>query len=187
MLIREVLAPAVKGLDIFAVELIAERMQAFTVANGDRKVLLEAIACIDCAVWDVMGKAVGLTVNQLLGGYRRELPIISIGGYYMEGKTLADIGAEMEMYRRAGMAGCKFKVGGLSPEEDAKRVEAARKAAGPDFMLCVDANRGWSAQDAIAFARLIEPLDIALVRRALPLVRRRCHDGARPAAPFAFP
>ena len=160
-LIHEVLAPAVKGLDIFAVELIAERMQAFTVANGDRKVLLEAIACIDCAVWDVMGKAVGLTVNQLLGGYRRELPIISIGGYYMAGKTLADIGAEMEMYRRAGMAGCKFKVGGLSPEEDAKRVEAARKAAGPDFMLCVDANRGWSAQDAIAFARLIEPLDIA--------------------------
>src|SRR4029079_17453349 len=36
-----------------------------------------------------------------------------------------------------------------------------RKAAGRDFMLCVDANRGWSAQDAIRFARLIEPLDIA--------------------------
>jgi L-alanine-DL-glutamate epimerase-like enolase superfamily enzyme len=160
-LIQDVLAPAVKGLDIFSVELIAEQLQTFTIANGDRKVLLEAIACIDCAVWDVMGKAVGRTVNQLLGGYRQELPIISIGGYYMEGKTLADIGAEMEMYRRAGMAGCKFKVGGLSPEQDARRVEAARKAAGRDFMLCVDANRGWSAQDAIRFARLIEPLDIA--------------------------
>src|SRR5262249_52156000 len=90
----------------------------------------------------------------------QRLPIISIGGYYMEGKTLADIGREMEAYRRAGMAGCKFKVGGLAPERDAERVETARRAAGPDFVLAVDANRGWTAQDAIRFARLIEPLDI---------------------------
>src|SRR5207302_1603106 len=60
----------------------------------------------------------------------------------------------------AGMAGCKFKVGGLTPEEDAGRVEAARKAAGAGFILAVDANRGWSADDAIRFARLIEPLDV---------------------------
>src|SRR5438067_10036803 len=58
------------------------------------------------------------------------------------------------------MAGCKFKVGGLTPEEDAGRVEAARKAAGAGFILAVDANRGWSADDAIRFARLVEPLDI---------------------------
>jgi len=58
------------------------------------------------------------------------------------------------------MAGCKFKVGGLSPEEDASRVDAARRASGPDFVLAVDANRGWSAPDAIRFARLVEPLAI---------------------------
>ncbi len=160
-LIHEVLAPAVKGLDIFQSALVWERMNAFTIANGDRKVLLEAIACVDCAVWDVMGKAVGRPVGDLLGGYRRELPIISIGGYYMAGKTLADIAAEIEMYRDAGMAGCKFKVGGLTPEADAERVRVARKAAGPDFMLCVDANRGWTAEQAIRFARQIEDLDIA--------------------------
>jgi D-arabinonate dehydratase len=99
-------------------------------------------------------------VWSLLGGYRARLPIISIGGYYMEGKTHADIGREMEAYRKAGMAGCKFKVGGLTPEEDAKRVETARRASGLDFLLAVDANRGWSAQDAIRFACLVEPLDI---------------------------
>jgi D-arabinonate dehydratase len=66
----------------------------------------------------------------------------------------------MEAYRLAGMAGCKFKVGALTPEADAERVAAARRAAGPDFVLAVDANRGWSAQDAIRFAHLVEPLDI---------------------------
>jgi D-galactarolactone cycloisomerase len=156
----EELAPRVRGASIFEGERIWETMFALTHAQRDRKTLLEAIACVDCAIWDLVGKALGRSVRELLGGHRTELPIISIGGYYMEGKTLADIGREMEAYRRAGMAGCKFKVGGLAPEADAERVAAARHAAGRDFVLAVDANRGWSAQDAIRFARLVEPLDI---------------------------
>lgn len=184
-IIREELLPLVKGAGIFETERLWERMFALSVAGRDRKTLLEAIACVDCAIWDVIGKTTKTSVRQLLGGYRERLPIISIGGYYRDGKTLADIGREMEMYRDAGMAGCKFKVGGLSPEEDAKRVEAARKAVGPDFILMVDANRGWSAPDAIRFARLVEKHDIrwfeepchwhddaalmARVRRATPI------------------
>ena len=159
-LIHETLAPLARGMSLFEGERVWEKLFAVSHMSRDRKVLLEAIACVDCALWDLVGKALGKSVCTLLGGYRSRLPIISIGGYYMEGKTLADIGREMEAYRRAGMAGCKFKVGGLTPEEDAKRVDAARRAAGADFVLAVDANRGWSAQDAIRFARLIEPLDI---------------------------
>src|SRR3989441_11526989 len=140
-LIRETLAPLAQGMSIFEGERIWERLFALSHMNRDRKILLEAIACVDCALWDLVGKALGKSVCALLGGYRRSLPIISIGGYYMEGKTLADIGREMETYRRAGMAGCKFKVGGLEPEDDARRVEAARTAAGPDFILAGDAQR----------------------------------------------
>jgi D-arabinonate dehydratase len=160
-LITDDLFPRVKGLDLFEGERIWEAMFALSHLNRyRRKTLMEAIACLDCAVWDLVGKALGKSVCRLLGGYRDRLPIISIGGYYMEGKTHADIGREMEAYRNAGMAGCKFKVGGLTPAEDAARVSAARKAAGPDFVLAVDANRGWPAQDAISFARLVEHLDI---------------------------
>jgi len=159
-LIDERLAPRIKGASLFEGERIWEDLFALTHASRDRKLLLEAIACVDCALWDLVGKALGKSVCALLGGYRSRLPIISIGGYYVDGKTHADIGREMEAYRRAGMAGCKFKVGGLSPAEDAKRVEAARHAAGPDFVLAVDANRAGSVEDAIRFARLVEPLDI---------------------------
>ena len=160
-LIREQLAPRVTGIDILEVERAWQAMFELTHTSADRKTLLEAIACVDCAIWDLVGRARGRNVRDLLGGERRQLPIISIGGYYMEGKTLADYGTEMEQYRAAGMSGCKFKVGGLRPEDDFKRVEAARKAAGPDFLLAVDANRGWNVHDAIRFAQLVEPLDIA--------------------------
>src|SRR5262245_15001515 len=160
-LIKEELAPMVLGLSIFESERIWQNMFARTVPNRDRKTLLEAISCVDCAVWDVIGKASKRSVRELIGGFRDAVPIISIGGYYMDGKTLADIGREMELYRSSGVAGCKFKVGGLSPEEDAKRVAAARQAVGKDFVLAVDANRGWTADEAIRFARLVELLDIA--------------------------
>lgn len=159
-IIEQQLAPLVIGADPFETERLWEKMFALTHSGSDKKVFLEAIACIDCALWDLIGKSTGKSVRQLLGGYRTRLPIISIGGYYVEGKTYADIGREMELYRDAGMAGCKFKVGGLAPEEDAKRVEAARSAAGSDFILVVDANRGWNVPDAVRFSRLIEHLDI---------------------------
>src|SRR5260370_1756861 len=67
----------------------------------------------------------------------------------------------MESDRLAGMAGCKFKVGGLAPESDAERVRAARAAAGPGFVLAVDANRGWAGEGGVRFARLVGRREIA--------------------------
>ena len=160
-LIREDLAPLLRGQDPANVETLWPRLFALSHGSRDRKLLMEAVACVDCALWDLVGKARGQSVCALLGGTTgRRLPIISIGGYYREGKTLADIGREMESYRAAGMADCKFKVGELTPEADAERVRTARTAAGPDFVLAVDANRGWSVEDAVRFARLVEPRDI---------------------------
>jgi L-alanine-DL-glutamate epimerase-like enolase superfamily enzyme len=79
--------------------------------------------------------------------------MISIGGYYWPD---ADIAREVEGLRERGLAGMKFKVGGLTPEEDAARFREARAAGGDDFILLADANQGWAPRDAIRFARLVE-------------------------------
>jgi D-arabinonate dehydratase len=160
-IIAEEIAPLVLGEDATAYERIWQKAFAVTIPNRDRKLAMEAIACVDTAVWDLLGKRAGLSVRQLLGGCHDALPIISIGGYYAEGKTLLDLAKEMEQLRAWGMGGCKVKVGGLTPEEDAERVRAAVDGAGEGFMIAVDANRGWSVADAIRFARLVEHLPIA--------------------------
>ncbi|MEN0076907.1 MAG: mandelate racemase/muconate lactonizing enzyme family protein [Paracraurococcus sp.] len=160
-IITEELAPLLLGEEAIAYERLWQRMHAITIPNRDRKLAMEAIACVDTAIWDLLGKRAGLSVRQLLGGSRGALPIISIGGYYAEGKTLLDLAREMEQLRAAGMGGCKVKVGGLPPEQDAGRVKAALDGAGDGFMIAVDANRGWSTAEAIRFARLIEDLPIA--------------------------
>src|SRR5688572_1442632 len=100
-LIHEQLAPRVSGMEVLEVEKAWHAMFGLTHTSGDRKTLLEAISCVDCALWDLAGKSQGKSVRTLLGGDRERLPIISIGGYYMQGKTLADYGREMEQYRKA--------------------------------------------------------------------------------------
>lgn len=159
-IIAEELAPLIVGEDARKLERLWAKMFPLSYWNRDRKLVMEAIACVDTALWDLLGKALGLNVATLLGGFAERLPIIAIAGYYEEGKTLADLGREMEWLREHGMAGCKLKVGGLSAEEDAARVAAARSAAGNDFILAVDANRGWPVAEAVKFARLVERHDI---------------------------
>ena len=73
----------------------------------------------------------------------------------------------------------KFKVGGLTPEEDAERFRTARAAAGPDFVLCADANQGWTPSEAIRFARLVEDLDLYWFEEPCTLVERPARDAGR--------
>ncbi len=157
-IIRDEIGPALIGEDAFAVERLWElaRPATFDILR-DRRLGLVACACVDTAIWDLVGKALGQPLWRLWGGYRNRLPMISIGGYYGPD---ADIEAEVEDLRARGLAGMKFKVGGLSPEEDAERFRAARHAAGPDFVLAADANQGWTPQEAIRFARLVEDCDL---------------------------
>ena len=48
----------------------------------DRGLALQAISCLDTAIWDVFGKAVGLPLHRLWGSVTDSLPMSVIGGYY---------------------------------------------------------------------------------------------------------
>ena len=157
-IILKEIAPKVIGMGAFGVERIWQvaRPATWDILR-DRRLGLVATACIDVAVWDAIGRALGVPLWKLWGGYRNEIPVITIGGYYAED---ADITAEVSDLVQREFAGMKFKVGGLSPEEDILRVREARKAAGPDFALAVDANQGWTPAEAIRFSRMAEDLDL---------------------------
>jgi L-alanine-DL-glutamate epimerase-like enolase superfamily enzyme len=159
-IIEDELAPLLIGESAARIERLWAKMFPLAHPNRDRKLVMEAIACVDTALWDLLGKSLGVNVSTLLGGFRDRLPIIAIAGYYETGKTTADLAREMQRLRDAGMAGCKVKVGGLPAEADAERVAACRAGGGRDFILAVDANRGWPVPEAITFARRVEEYDI---------------------------
>ncbi len=158
-IVHKEIAPRVTGLDALRTEQVwqAAYPATFDILR-DRRLGLVALAAVDTAVWDAVGKALGQPLWRLWGGARDRLPMIAIGGYY--GEPLGSIPEEIAYYRDLGLAGIKFKVGGRSPAEDAERVRAAREAAGPDWVIAVDANQGYESAQALDLCRRIADLDI---------------------------
>jgi D-galactarolactone cycloisomerase len=158
-IINEEIQPLLVGCDGWNVEGCWQRMLPVTFnILRDRALGLQAMACIDSALWDLIGKAAGQPLVRLWGGYADALPIVVIAGYYSDDPQAIE--REAERYRELGFAGCKFKVGGRSPEEDAARVRRLRMAVGPDFIITVDANQGYSLRDAIAFGKLVSDCEL---------------------------
>ena len=123
----------------------------------DRSLALQAIACLDTAIWDLLARAAGLPLHRLWGSVADALPMSVIGGYY---HLDADEMQRVVAGYASRFAGMKFKVGGRTPAEDAARVRLAREAAGPTFVIMVDANQGYERAEAVQFARLVVGLDI---------------------------
>jgi len=158
-IVREELAPQLIGENAFNYARCWERGYPVTYDQlRDRRVGLVALAGVDLAIWDAIGKALDKPLWQLWGGYRDSIPVNIIGGYY--GRDLDEISDEVRGWVDMGYRGCKFKIGGRTPKEDAERVRTAREAAGDEFVITVDANQGYSLADALEFCDRARELDL---------------------------
>ena len=153
------------GRDLFQIEanweaLIRRSRKLFAYQAGERQLFVHAIGAVDIAMWDAIGKATGKPLYQLWGGYRDEVPIAAIGGYYGDDRTIDDLIDEMIEYDELGLAGVKLKVGGRTPERDLERLDAIREAMGEEFFIACDANQGYEVGEAVEFARGAAEYDI---------------------------
>jgi D-galactarolactone cycloisomerase len=157
--VRDEIAPRVLGENPLAVERCWERMFPVTFDQlRDRRIGLVAVALVDHALWDLVGKASGQPLWRLWGGYRDRMRVNIIGGYY--GRDLAGIRDEVFEWLDMGFRGCKFKVGQLSPAEDAERVRVVRETAGDDFVITMDANQGYPLEEALEICDRVRDFDI---------------------------
>lgn len=171
--IHDYFAPLLIGQDPHDVERLWQKMFNTLVDFGNRSIhvldlfskgiMMQAIAAVDNALWDLLGKIHQLPVYKLLGGFRDKVPVLAIGGYYQAGKGQNQLNEEMLSYREMGMSGVKFKVGRLSVAEDIQRVAKVREVVGSEWIIVCDANQAWTPQDAIRFCREVEPLNIGWI------------------------
>ena len=169
-LIREHYTKLLVGQDPRLVERLWSSMFHYNVDLGNRGlhvldlhnrgIIMQAIAAVDNALWDLLGKIYDVPLYKLLGGYRDKVPIIAIGGYYKPGKGQSQLNEEMHHYRDIGLAGVKLKVGRLTVKEDIERVRQVRASVGADFIITCDANQAWKPEDAIAFCRSVEDCNV---------------------------
>src|SRR5262249_198023 len=125
-----------------------------------RGVIMEAIAGVDIAVWDVKAQGLSIPLFQALGAVRS-----SVRGYASGGRGAGE-GAETEVggYAGKGFTAAKMRVvgrDGFSIANCVRRVKAARRGLGPSIELMVDAHGSLEVATAIKLARELEPFDIA--------------------------
>ncbi len=124
-----------------------------------------AKSAIEMACWDVLGKAAGKPVYELLGSKCRSLAIpsrFSMGAYDVP-RARARAAELVEQ----GFWTVKVKVGG-KPDDDVARVRAVREVIGFDRKLVIDANCGWDADTAIRCIRELNDCRIDLVEQPTP-------------------
>ena len=162
--VRSGIGELIVGADPLAPEQLYQKLFALTwqrrshEKGWSREAVVRISAAVDIAAWDILGKAAGLPLYRLFGGYRSEVPCYVTCAYYRDGKTQSELRDEIEMLKAQGHQGFKAKAGGLPLGEDLERLALVREIIGDDKDLMVDVNRGWDLATAIDGARLLEPL-----------------------------
>ncbi len=162
---RSGIGELVVGQDPLAPERLYQRIFSLTsqrIASEkgwSREAIVRISSAVDIAAWDIIGKAAGLPLYRLFGGYRDKVPCYVTCAYYREGKDMAELRDEIQMLKAQGHTGFKGKVGGLPLKEDIERMAVVREIIGEDRDLMVDVNRAWDLDTAIEGARLLEPLN----------------------------
>lgn len=118
---------------------------------------------IDVACWDILGKAAGLPVCQLMGGRFGE----KIRLYRAISQVPPDeMARNVAGYRDEGYTRFQLKVGG-DPDTDIERIRAASKILRPTDRLVADANTGWTQHEAMRVVRAVRDLDVYIEQPCL--------------------
>lgn len=156
-LIKGVLEPVVKGMDALSPAAAYMAMWRRVRNLGRPGICSTAISAVDCALWDLKAKILGVPLVTMLGQVREGATIYGSGGFtsYSD-QQLAD---QLSGWVEQGIGSVKMKIG-RDAKADVHRVEMARKAIGDKPELYVDANGAYSRKQALAQAEIFSHFDV---------------------------
>jgi L-alanine-DL-glutamate epimerase-like enolase superfamily enzyme len=181
------LRPFLIGRDPLATETLLDQMLRLN-RHGRSGLFMTGISPLDCALWDLKGKAWGQPVYRLLGGPTR--PVVpayaSMLGFSTEPAAAAQVAQE---YKGKGFTAQKwfFRYGpGDGEDGKAKNVtmaQAVREAVGPHYTLMFDAFMGWDVPYASDMVRALVSINPRWVEEPIPPERIGGLRRIRQAAP----
>ncbi|HEX2687667.1 MAG TPA: enolase C-terminal domain-like protein [Kofleriaceae bacterium] len=185
--IRDLLAPAIRGLPAFALAMAMTAMLGAVRNHGRPGLVACAISAVDIGLWDLKAKLLDVSLASLLGAARTSVPVYASGGF--TSSDLDQLASELAGYAAAGHRRVKIKVG-REPAIDPDRVRVAREAIGRDVELMVDANGGYARKQALAMAEQFAAHGVVYFEEPVPsddleglrLVRDRAPAGMAIAA-----
>lgn len=150
------LGPRLLGRDPRELHALLDELESVVMgAHGAR-------SAVDMALHDLVGKAYGVPVYELLGGaVRDELPSNQSIWYGPPDAAARQAAAHVA----EGFRYLKVRAGLRPFEHDLDRIRAVREAVGPAISLAIDVNGVWEAREAVAWLRRLETFDLAYVEQ----------------------
>jgi L-alanine-DL-glutamate epimerase-like enolase superfamily enzyme len=150
----DVIEPLLKGANPLRLAWLLEKLKSILPGNPS------AMAMVDMALHDLLGKVAGLPIYMLLGGFRTRMKTsITIGIL-----PLVETVAKAEDHVAKGFTSLKLK-GGVDVEADIERVLTVRKTVGQRIELRFDANQGYTEPEALHFVAKVRPAKLALIEQ----------------------
>jgi len=169
------LKPLIEGMDPFQVEIISQRLIRDVYTDG-AQVHMCAVAAIEIACWDIIGKACGQPIYNLWGGRCHEKLRAYANGWYRGPRTPESFHEKAKDVVRRGYTALKFDPFGDNWRMTRRRdfdltidiVRAVRDAVGPDVDVLVEGHCRFNVSTALQFAQALEPMRPAWFEEPVP-------------------
>ncbi|GAB3272433.1 muconate cycloisomerase [Sinomonas notoginsengisoli] len=148
--VRDIFGPQLAGLDPLDREK-AQQIMRRTIHNDTAK------GAVDIALWDLIGQSLGTPVHQLLGGYADGMRVSHMLGFRPAAELLEEAQRFREQY---GITTFKLKTGRRPLGLDVEAVHVLREGLGEEVEIYLDANRGWTANEALEVLRRTEGMGL---------------------------
>jgi L-alanine-DL-glutamate epimerase-like enolase superfamily enzyme len=187
-IIRTHLAPFLVGRDPLATELLYDQMIRLH-RHGRSGLFMTGVSPVDCALWDLKGKAWDQPIYRLLGGPTRPAvpAYASMLGYSVEPEEAAEIAAS---FKEAGFTAQKWFFrygpgdGAAGKAKNVALVRAVRESVGPYYTLMVDAFMGWDRRYATEMVKALADANLTWLEEPLPPERVGAFQALKGVAPI---
>ncbi len=149
-IVGQYFANALKGKDPLQIEECIKLMDKIIYANTSIK------SAFDIALYDIASQHAGLPLYKFIGGENNKTIITD---YTVSVGDINKMAADAVKIKEQGYPAIKVKLGKHGPT-DVERMKAIRAAVGNEIPLRIDANQGWTVEEAIETLTALAPLNI---------------------------
>lgn len=152
------LEPLLIGENPLFAEKLWQKMWQRTHYYGRKGIAILAMAAIDIALWDIIGKRANKPLYELLGPFSHSVSVYASGGWMAY--TVKELVKEMAGYAEQGYTRVKMKIGHQDYKIDLNRIKAVREALGDKVTIMVDANQFWKPKEAVEIGQRLGEYNI---------------------------
>lgn len=157
-------------------------------------VLMSALSAVETALWDILGKTLGVPVYQLLGGKVRDKVRIYVNGWFAGAKEPEEFAEKAKIAVKRGVTAMKWdpfgksylEITGKNLDKALRCVDEVRRAVGNDVDLLIEGHGRFNIPTAINIAKELAPFKPMFFEEPVPPDNLDALKAVRDKSPVAI-